>query len=236
VTHESRSQIRREPFEPEMVFVPAGPFLMGSPKSDRLRDQVEPEQFELNLEYDYAIGKYPITVGQYHAFVDAGGYRERRFWTRTGWQQNSSRIHPDHWTDGLWAGDDNLPVVGVSWHEVSAYTCWLAEATGHGYRLPTEAEWEKAARGGLQLPDGQGASQNNPCSARLWPWGNEEPDDRRLNFNSNVKHTTPVGRYPTGTSPAGALDMAGNVWEWCLNDVGFRVGMVAVFAPNTSIE
>jgi formylglycine-generating enzyme required for sulfatase activity len=132
VTHESRSQIRRKPLEPEMVYVPAGPFLMGSLKSDRLRDDVEPVQFELNLDYDYAIGKYPITVGQYRAFVDAGGYRERRLWTRAGWQHNSNRIHPDHWTDRLWAGDDNLPVVGVSWHEVSAYTRWLAEGTGHG--------------------------------------------------------------------------------------------------------
>jgi hypothetical protein len=112
VTHESRSQIWRKPREPEMVYVPAGPFLMGSPKSDRLRDDVEPVQFELNLDYDYAIGKYPVTVGQYRAFVDAGGYRERRFWTRAGWQHNSNRIHPDHWTDRLWAGDDNLPVVG----------------------------------------------------------------------------------------------------------------------------
>jgi formylglycine-generating enzyme required for sulfatase activity len=215
MTKADRPHEWRTSFEPEMVFIPAGPFLMGSPTTDRLRDEAEPDQFALSLDYDYAIGKYPITVGQYRAFVDAGGYQDQRFWTRAGWQQNSNRIQPDHWTDTQWAGDDRLPVVGVSWYDVFAYTRWLAEATGHDYRLPTEAEWEKAARGGLHLPNGR---QENPQPARRWPWGDEEPDDRRLNFNSMVKHTTLVGLYPTGSSPYGALDMAGNVWEWCLNE------------------
>jgi formylglycine-generating enzyme required for sulfatase activity len=218
VAQADKSEKVRNPFEPEMVLIPAGPFLMGSPKSDRLRGETEPEQFELNLDYDYAIGKYPVTVGQYRAFVEVGGYRERRFWTRVGWQRRSNPAQPDHWSDSQWAGDDLLPVVGVTWYEVSAYTRWLAETTGRAYRLPSEAEWEKAARGSLELPDGLGSRIQHPNPARRWPWGDEEPDDTRLNFNDTVKHTTPVGMYLKGASPYGALDMAGNVWEWCLNE------------------
>jgi formylglycine-generating enzyme required for sulfatase activity len=207
----------RKSFEPEMVFVPAGTFLMGSLTGDRWRSDDEPDQCRLNLDYFYAIGKYPVTVRQYCAFVDAGGYQEQRFWTGAGWQQSNNRTQPDHWKDPQWAGDDNLPVVGVSWYEASAYALWLAEATGRDYRLPTEAEWEKTARGGLELPDGRGGLQTNPYPARIWPWGDEQPDDKRLNFNNSLRHTTPVGTYPTGASPYGALDMAGNVWEWCLS-------------------
>ena len=79
------------------------------------------------------------------------------------------------------------------------YCRWLSEATGQRYRLPSEAEWEKAARG----RDG-----------RIYPSGNQPPDARRCNFNQNVKETTPVGSYPSGISPYGCYDMAGNVWEW----------------------
>ena len=209
----------RLPFEPEMVFIPAGPFLMGSPLSDRWRSSYEPVQFELNLDYDYAIGKYPVTVGQYRAFIDAGGYREQRYWTQAGWQWRNmeGKTQPIYWTEKQWTGDDNLPVTGVSWYEAYAYTRWLAEATGRNYRLPTEAEWEKAARGGLQIPDGKGGMKKNPNPDRIWPWGDEEPTAKLCNFNRNVGHTTPVGSYPDGASPYGVLDMAGNVWEWCLS-------------------
>jgi formylglycine-generating enzyme required for sulfatase activity len=220
-----RRRETRKPFEPEMVLIPAGSFLMGSPKSsifrkgDKLRYDDEPEQSELSLDYDYAIGKYPVTVGQYRAFVEASGYENAIYWTRAGWQWRKSkkRIQPDYWKDKKWMGNDLLPVIGVSWYEAYAYTRWLAEATGCNYRLLTEAEWEKAARGGFQLPDGKGGWKKNPNPARIWPWGDEPPDDKRLNFNRNVEHTTPVGQYPKGVSPYGALDMAGNVWEWCLS-------------------
>ncbi len=229
---EARSSERRSPFEPEMVRIPAGPFLMGSPKRDKRREDAEPDQFELNLDYEYAIGKFPITVGQFRTFIEAGGYREQRFWTNVGWQLSNERTQPDHWTDKDWVGDDNLPVVGISWYEASAYTRWLAEATTRDYRLPTEAGWEKAARGGLQLPDGRGGWHKNPYPARLWPWGDEQPDESRLNFNSAVKHTTPVGKYPQGASPYDVLDMAGNVWEWCLS----RWAIPYVFPENIDSE
>ncbi len=222
------------PYEPEMVRIPAGPFLMGSPKSDELRFDHEPEQFQLDLNYDYAIGRYPVTVGQYRAFVEAGGYHEDRWWTAAGlkaraagwdwidstWKETGKAwTEPRYWKDKKWAGDDMLPVVGVSWYEAYAYTRWLAEATGRGYRLPTEAEWEKAARGGLQIPDGKGGMKKNPNPARRWPWGDEQPTKELCNFDDNVGQTSPVTSHAAGAKaqPYGLYHMAGNVWEWCLS-------------------
>lgn len=204
--------------EPVVVSIPAGPFLMGSLKSDERRDPEEPEQVERTLTYDYAIGKYLVTVGEYRAFIEAGAYQTSRYWTTAGWRLSSDRTQPDHWTEALWAGEDDLPVIGVTWFEASAYARWLAESTGRDYRLPTEAEWEKAARGGLWLSSAEGVGQQaNPNPGRSWPGGESEPDDTRLNFGSRRGHTTPVGAYAAGASPYGALDMAGNVWEWLLD-------------------
>ncbi len=119
---------------------------------------------------------------------------------------------PSFWDDSAYNPPDH-PVVGVSWYEAVAFANWLAQETGLSIRLPTEAEWEKAARG---------------SDGRLWPWGNQPPDGSRLNYcdtnceydwkNENVDdgyaYTAPVGSYLDGASPYGALDMAGNVWEW----------------------
>jgi formylglycine-generating enzyme required for sulfatase activity len=204
----------------EMVHVPAGPFWMGTSDqqmdwlarhSDLAKKWTEKGHFDREQPEhtvalpDYHIGKHPVTVGEYRAFVDAGGYLHRRYWTDAGWawRQAGGRTAPDLWSDEKWTGDDRLPVVGVSWYEAYAYCQCLSEATGRHYRLPTEAEWEKAARG----PDG-----------RIYPWG-DAFDASRCNAQvSGPERTTPVGQYhPAGDSPYGCVDVAGNVSEWTIS-------------------
>jgi formylglycine-generating enzyme required for sulfatase activity len=129
----------------------------------------------------FMIGKYPVTQAQYKKFLDENpGYP-----TPSDWDQKK-RIYP--------TGKEHHPVVNVSWNDAQAFCQWA------NCRLPTEEEWERAARG---------------TDGRIYPWGNEEPDPSRANFNQNIKDTTPVGKYsPRGDSPGGCADMAGNVWEW----------------------
>jgi formylglycine-generating enzyme required for sulfatase activity len=122
----------------------------------------------------YEIGKYPVTVEEFSEYVEDGG-AEPRDWDK-------QVAHP------------NRPVVNVSWHEAVAYCRWA------GVRLPTEAEWERAARG---LAD------------RPYPWGTEEPDPSRANYDeTKIGAPTPVGLFPGGATPEGICDLAGNVWEW----------------------
>ncbi len=171
----------RQPFEPEMVFVPAGPFIMGDDKSGQ---SDEKPAHEVYLE-DYYIARTPVTNAQYAAFVQATGYRA-----------------PGHWKKGSPPPQlADHPVVFVTWHDALAYCRWLAEATGRPYALPTEAQWEKAARG---------------TDGRIYPWGNKFDKSKCNTVESGTFGTTPVGKYsPQGDSPYGVADMTGNVWEWC---------------------
>ena len=163
-----------------MVFVrvPAGAFLMGSdPSRDKQAESDEQPQHKVILD-EYLIGKYPVTNRQYQAFTQA--------------------IHRKN--GKIPAGKENHPVVFVNWQNAIDFCEWATKVSGVRVRLPREAEWEKAARGG----DG-----------RLYPWGDQAPDAARSNFINNVQDTTPVGKYsPQGDSPYGCADMAGNVWEW----------------------
>ncbi|MHB1354737.1 MAG: formylglycine-generating enzyme family protein [Anaerolineae bacterium] len=164
----------------EMVFVrvPAGEFTMGSSDADWGSDYDEKPQHKVHLD-EYMIGKYEVTVAQYGAFVRATGY-------------NASN-------DSSPAGKGDHPVTMVSWDDAVAFCRWASEVTGRDVRLPTEAEWEKAARG---------------TDARIYPWGSEPPDNNRCNYENKVG-TMPVGSYsPAGDSPYGCADIAGNVWEW----------------------
>jgi formylglycine-generating enzyme required for sulfatase activity len=176
------------PSEPEMILIPAGEFLMGSdPSVDKdARDEEQP-QHTLYLP-DYYLAKTPMTNAQYAAFVQAT-YRQ-----------------PTHWEAGKPpSGEEDHPVVNVSWYDAVAYCHWLSEVTGRPYRLPSEAEWEKGARG---------------TDGRIYPWGNQW-DAKRCNTRESGKEgTTPVGVYPEGASPYGLLDMAGNVWEWTRSSWG----------------
>jgi formylglycine-generating enzyme required for sulfatase activity/predicted Ser/Thr protein kinase len=198
-------EMERQPFEPEMIPIPGGPFIMGSDTAgDEYATFNEQPQHEVMLP-TYYIARCPITVGQYRVFVESGGYHEYHYWTKAGWQwrvdDRIARRSPRFWGEALWTGDDDLPVVGISWFEAYAYCQWLAEVTGRLYRLPTEEEWEKAARG---------------TDRRIYPWGSEPPTPQICNTFGCLSSTSPVGRYsPAGDSPYGLCDASGNVWEWC---------------------
>ncbi len=163
----------------DWVTIPAGGFVRGSDRSkDLLAAGNETPQRQIYLS-TYQIARMPVTNAQYNVFVDATGHRT-----------------PEHWHGKeIPSGKANHPVVNVSWHDAMAFCTWA------GARLPSEAEWEKAARG---------------TDGRLYPWGNQPPDEQCCNFNraENVDATAPVGSYPNGASLYGVLDMAGHVWEW----------------------
>lgn len=175
--------LARRDFEPEMVLIHAGEFLMGSaPRKDKDASDDEQPQHTLYLP-DYYIARAPVTNALYASFVQATDHRL-----------------PEHWEGGgPPKGREGHPVVYVSWHDAVAYCKWLSQVTGRFYRLPSEAEWEKGARG---------------TDGRIYPWG-DRWDARRCNSKEGGQgDTTPVGAYPQGASPYGLLDVAGNVWEW----------------------
>jgi len=201
----------------ETVHVPAGEFWMGN---DAAENEGEKPGHRVYLD-EFRIGKYPVTNQEYAGFIEAGEYDQREYWTDRGWNwrhgenrtrsegkrsgsfqfyERKHRDRPEFW-DSSYFNRPNYPVMGVSWHEAMAYCCWLGAVTGQDYSLPTEAQWEKAARG----------SEDQ----RGWPWG-DEFDRARANIAAEgaVRATTPIGVYPHGASPYGAMDMIGNVWEW----------------------
>ena len=156
----------------EMVWVPAGEFLMGSTDDEGVRDERPQRKVYLDGYWMY---KTEVTVAQYRKFCEATN-REMPEAPEWGWKE-------DH------------PVVNVSWHDAVDYAKWA------GASLPTEAQWEKAARG---------------TDGRVFPWGNEWDAGACANSVSwSLKGTKPVGSCPAGASPYGCVDMAGNAWEWC---------------------
>ncbi len=188
----------------ETILIPGGEFIMGS-------DEDDPDEYPRRKVYvdPFSIGNYEVTNAEYKVFIDDGGYYESQYWTEEGWKWRTENniIQPRYWEYNEFYRPD-YPVIGVSWYEAYAYAKWA------GKRLPTEAEWEKAARG---------------VDGRRWPWGNEW-DCSRGNFDSEVRiddylddckdHyilSAPVGSFPSGVSYYGVYDMAGNAWEW-VND------------------
>src|SRR5262245_27619074 len=176
-----------------MVRVPAGPFLMGLPAIDLLAEEHEKPERIVQLSA-FWIDVYPVTNSRFARFVEAGGYGEPEWWDPVGgqWRLREKVVAPLTWQTAGWDGPDQ-PVAGVSWYEADAFARWA------GKRLPTDAEWEKSARGG----DG-----------RRFPWGNDWPSHARANFDGRAGRTTPVGLFPLGVSPYGCHDMAGNVNNW----------------------
>lgn len=194
----------------DFVYVPAGPFRMGDNFGDGESRERPVHVVELDAFY---IGKYEVTNGDWKKFRDDPGYDDPKFWP-------GGRVVPKdqipYWTQpqnhgGGTPDSDNYPVIGVNWDSATAYCNWLSAKTGKKYRLPTEAEWEKAARGTDQ---------------RRFPWGNEI-DRSYANYTGSQQYDTVrvVGFYDgsmrggfqtrSNASPYGAFDMAGNVMEWC---------------------
>ncbi|MCC7452015.1 MAG: SUMF1/EgtB/PvdO family nonheme iron enzyme [Anaerolineae bacterium] len=174
-----------------MVWVPAGCFMMGSdPAQDTHAQHQEQPQHQVCLQ-GFWLDKYEVTNGMYQRFVERGGYRRREYWSAAGWQwvQREQIDGPIGYAD---LAHEWQPRVGISWYEADAYARW------YGCRLPTEAEWEYAARG---------------HQAPIYPWGNIW-DTRRLNAAYTIKRATTTGHYAGGKSWVGAYDLAGNVWEW----------------------
>ncbi|MEN8691715.1 MAG: SUMF1/EgtB/PvdO family nonheme iron enzyme, partial [Desulfobacterales bacterium] len=170
----------RLPFgEPVWVDIPAGKFRMGSDEGE----EYEKPAHEVSLD-DFEIALVPITNTQYRFFVEATGHPP-----------------PSHWEDGrVPRGEESHPVVNVTLHDALAYCRWLAEVTKKPITLPSEAQWEKAARGHQDR--------------REYPWGNDWEESKCNTDELGLQGTTPVGIFPDGASPYGCLDMAGNVWEW----------------------
>jgi formylglycine-generating enzyme required for sulfatase activity len=171
-----------------MTRIPAGAFTIGNdigPDEERPAHSVNVVAFEIDL--------FPVTNTEFAKFLDAQGLRNSRGERRYDDDDNDARIHliNGHWQAD--AGFERHPVVEVSWVGARDYCSWLSKS------LPTEAQWEKAARG---------------ADSRSYPWGNEPPTANRARFAARYNQTTNVDAFPDGRSPFGLWSMAGNAWEW----------------------
>ena len=171
----------------------------------------------------FFIDAAPVTNGRYLAFIEAGGYDDPAFWSERGWtyRQRAGLVAPLHWLRDAsgWHNrqfgrispiNPDEPVVHVCYFEAEAFAAWA------GKRLPTEAEWEKAARW-------------DPATgrSRRYPWGDDEPEARHANLGQRHLSPAPVGAYPDGASPLGVHQLIGDVWEWCSSDFDPYPGFVA---------
>jgi len=184
----------------DWVDIPAGAFLMGSDKAKdpEAQDNELPQQ-EVTLPA-YRISKYPVTNAQFAAFVSASdGYNNPAWWTAAGLDWKADRTVPDEEDDPDFRLP-NHPRIDVCWYEAAAFCGWLSAKLGNEVRLPTEVEWEKAARG---------------TDGLIYPYGNIFDAAKGNTRETGIGTTSAVGLFPDGASPYGVLDMSGNVWEWC---------------------
>ncbi|GAA1250304.1 ergothioneine biosynthesis protein EgtB [Streptomyces aureus] len=207
--------------EPSEVLVPGGPFTMGTTTEPWSLDNERPAH--ARLVPPFHIDTAPVTNGAYLAFMDDGGYDNSRWWTPEGWAlvRDNGLRSPLFWRReaGQWLRrrfgvtevvPPDEPVVHVSWYEADAYARWA------GRRLPSEAEWEKAAR-------------FDPASGRSmrYPWGDADPTPERANLGQRHLRPAPAGSYPAGESPLGVRQLIGDVWEWTSSDFLPYPGFVA---------
>jgi iron(II)-dependent oxidoreductase len=200
--------------------VPGGRWQIGSTSKDGFIFDNEKWAHDAALQ-PFKIARAPVTNAEFAAFVEAGGYRTREFWSDAGWTWRERRgaEQPVYWQgkrDGVWTArryrlvEDlapHAPVVFVSWFEADAWCRWA------GRRLPTEAEWEAAAIGeptidGVRLMDRR----------RRWPWGDEPPTPERANLDFAFDGTVDVAALGESDSAFGCRQMIGNVWEWTASD------------------
>jgi iron(II)-dependent oxidoreductase len=173
---------------PDMVAIPAGLFTMGS--NDGPADERPAHQVELRA---FAIDRLPVTNAQFAEVLNAIGTHNKQGERLYDFDDDDARIHQH---GSQWSADSGYadhPAVEPTWAGARDYCAW------RGKRLPTEAEWEKAARG---------------TDGRKYPWGNAAPDNTRAQFGRRFNETAPADAFPAGASPYGILDMAGNTWEW----------------------
>lgn len=206
----------------EPVAVPAGPCEVGAPATGFSYDNERPRH-RVDLP-SFQIARTPTSNATFLTFVEGGGYERRPWWSDEAWawKEEYDITHPEGWARGAgaewrrwtmdgWAPlDPDEPVVHVSWFEADAL------ARSFGARLPTEAEWEKAA-----------TWDQEAGTARAFPWGGEPPDAGRANLDHGLLGPAPVGAYPAGASPCGALGMLGDAWEWTSTDFAGYDGFVA---------
>nr|WP_216670740.1 ergothioneine biosynthesis protein EgtB [Microcoleus asticus] len=177
-----------------VIEIPGGEFYMGSDAAEALDNERSRHLCYLEA---YSIDRYPVTCRQYRDFMESGGYQNPDWWSPDGWKwlQVEAVSRPLYWSEN--PAFHNHPVCGVSWYEAEAY-CNFTDK-----RLPSEAEWEKAA-------SWDATNQKN----RIYPWGEEQPNGSLCNHGNNIANTSPVDAFPKGASAAGCCDMLGNVWEW----------------------
>ncbi|MFC7340138.1 ergothioneine biosynthesis protein EgtB [Saccharopolyspora griseoalba] len=203
---------RAEDLPAEEVFVPGGPFTMGTSTEPWALDNERPAH-EVHVDA-FHLDAAPVTNGAYQRFIAEGGYEQPQWWSEAGWAyRNKADLRaPRFWfrDGGRWLRrrfghveqvPADEPVVHVSFHEAEAYAAWT------GKRLPTEAEWEKAAR-------------YDPASgrSRRYPWGDADPEPEHANLGQRHLQPAPAGAYPAGEAPCGARQLIGDVWEWTASD------------------
>ncbi|RKN04172.1 ergothioneine biosynthesis protein EgtB [Streptomyces radicis] len=206
---------------PREVLVPGGPFTMGATGDPWALDNERPAH-PVDVQ-DFWLDTVPVTNAAYQEFIDDGGYDDPRWWQPDGWlhRKRADLAAPAFWRrDGSgWVRrrfgvtepvPPDEPVLHVSWFEADAYARWA------GRRLPTEAEWEKAAR-------------HDPATgrSRRYPWGDDAPDPAHANLGQRHLRPAPAGSYPAGAAPCGARQLLGDVWEWTATDFTGYPGFAA---------
>lgn len=233
----------------EFCYVPEGSFWTGRRDKSASKAKFRAQNlsfFKENINHPYWISRFPISNAQYSEFIKDGGYEKEEFWIEAKqakiWEKGKLKneengvirngIHDYGFPFNL----PNHPAVGISWFEALAFTRWLTKRWRKtesidkfmAVRLPNELEWEKAARGGIEIPSvpyirqfetliaiKQIEKQPNPLPKRFFPWGSEIDGNLVNYYETSIGRSSALGCFPGGTSPYGCEDICGNVWEWC---------------------